>query len=55
MSVDLEDDTVVAISKRAGEDQILQIRSQTARDVNPVKDVPVEEQGDLRQIEVNYV
>lgn len=55
MSVDPEEDTVVAISKRAGEDQILQIRSQTTREVNPVKDVPVEEQGDLRQIEVNYV
>jgi len=55
MSVDPEEDTVVALSKTAGEEQILQIRSQTVRDINPNKDIPVEEQGNMKQIEINYV
>lgn len=49
------DETVIAISKQAGEDEIVQIRSQTVREINPLKDVPQEEQGSLEQIEVNYV
>lgn len=55
LSVNVDDDTVVAVSKKAGEDQILQIRSQTVRSVNPMKDVPLEEQGNLAQVEINYV
>lgn len=55
MSIDNEEDTVVATSKTAGNDQILQIRSQTIRTVNPNKDVPVEEQGNIKQVEINYV
>lgn len=55
MSVDPDEDTVVALSKRAGPDHFIQIRSQTQRTINPVKDVPAEEQGDLRQVEINYV
>ncbi|KAF5295320.1 hypothetical protein FQA39_LY13185 [Lamprigera yunnana] len=55
MAVDLEEDTVVAINKTAGEDNILQMRSQTVKTVNPYKDVPQEEQGNVKQIEINYV
>lgn len=49
------DDTIVALNKLAEEDEMLQIRSQTVREINPLKDVPQEEQGSLAQIEVNYV
>lgn len=49
------DETVVALSKQVGTEEILQIRSQTVREINPLKDVPHEEQGNLEQIEVNYV
>lgn len=55
MSIDPEDDTVVANGKKAGPEHVLQIRSQTVREVNPLKDVPQEEQGSLDQIEINYV
>lgn len=55
MSVDHEDEAVVAISKRAGEDQILQIRVQVIREVTKTEEVPVEEEGSLTQVEVNYV
>lgn len=55
MSVDVEEDTVVALSTKAGPDQIMQIRSQTVKTVNPYKDVPQEEHGNVKQIEINYV
>ncbi|RZC35492.1 FRG1 -like [Asbolus verrucosus] len=55
MSVDDEDDAVVARSRKASSDQMLHIRSQTVKDVNPLKDVPAEEQGALAQVEINYV
>lgn len=54
MAIDAED-TVVAINKTAGEEHMLQIRSQTTRIVNVSKDDPTEEQGDLKQVEINYV
>lgn len=55
MSIDLEDDAVVALSKRAGQDQILQIRIQAVKEVEKIEDVPAEEEGSLSQIEINYV
>lgn len=55
MSVDREDDTVVALSKRAGADQIVQLRSQIIRETDKSEEIPKEEQGGLSQIEVNYV
>lgn len=55
LSVDPEDDTVVANVKKAGPDQFIKIRSQTVKEENPLKDVPTEEQGNIKQIEVNYV
>lgn len=45
----------MAISVKATADNVVQIRSQTIKEVNPLKDVPVEEQGNLTQIELNYV
>ncbi|XP_060525255.1 protein FRG1 isoform X2 [Cylas formicarius] len=54
MSVDQEE-SIVANSKRAGSDQFLIIRSHTVKEINPLKDVPEEEQGNLKQIEINYV
>ncbi|KAL3278812.1 hypothetical protein HHI36_016334 [Cryptolaemus montrouzieri] len=49
------DDAIIAKSKKAGENEILTVRSHTVREVNPLKDVPTEEQGDIKQIEENYV
>lgn len=54
MSVD-EEDCIVAQAKTAGNEEFVCIRSQTVREVNPLKDVPTEEQGSIDQIEVNYV
>lgn len=55
MSIDQED-TVVAVGKTASEEHMLQIRSQTTRNTNVSKDVvPTEEQGNLKQVELNYV
>lgn len=55
MSIDSED-TVVALSKTASDEHMLQIRSQTTRNTVVSKDVvPSEELGDLQQVEVNYV
>jgi protein FRG1 len=55
MSVNDEDDAIIATDKKAGSAHMLQIRSQTVKDVNPLKDVPAEEQGALEQVEINYV
>ncbi|KAJ8929920.1 hypothetical protein NQ314_017354 [Rhamnusium bicolor] len=55
LSIDPEDDAVVANVKRAGPDQFIKIRSQTVKEDNPLKDVPTEEQGNIGQIEINYV
>lgn len=55
MTIDPEDDAVLANVKKAGPDQFVQIRSQTQKEDNPLSDVPSEEQGNIRQIEINYV
>lgn len=54
LGVDAED-SVISKAKKAGPGEMVTIRSHTTREVNPLKDVPTEEQGDIRQIEVNYV
>lgn len=54
ISIDSEDN-IVATNRHAKADHMVQIRSQTVRDINPMKDVPTEEQGDVKQIEINYV
>ncbi|XP_045469968.1 protein FRG1 homolog [Harmonia axyridis] len=55
LGVDPDDDGIVARAKTASQNEMISIRSHTAREVNPLKDVPTEEQGDIQQIEVNYV
>lgn len=55
MSVARNDDSVVAISRTVGSDEIIQIRSHAVREVRPGSNLPEEEQGSLAQIEVNYV
>lgn len=55
LSIDPDDDSVVANVKKAGTDQFIQIRSQAVKEDNPLVDVPTEEQGNIKQIEVNYV
>jgi hypothetical protein len=55
MSVAHNDDSVVAISRTVGSDEIVQIRSHAVREVRPGSNLPEEEQGSLAQIEVNYV
>lgn len=55
MSIDDLEDAVMAKDRKAGEKHVVQIRSQTIKEVNPLKDVPTEEQGSLKEVEVNYV
>jgi hypothetical protein len=55
MSVAPDDDSLVAISRTVGSDEIAQIRSHAMREVRPGSNLPEEEQGSLAQIEVNYV
>lgn len=54
MSVNLEDDSLVAKSITAGEHEFCSIRSNKAKEVNTVV-LPNEEQGSLADMEVNYV
>ncbi|XP_026749004.1 protein FRG1 homolog [Galleria mellonella] len=53
MSVNSED-SVVAENSMAGEQEFCSIRSNKSREVNKVV-IPEEEQGDLAEVEVNYV
>ncbi|KAJ8958236.1 hypothetical protein NQ318_017379 [Aromia moschata] len=55
LTIDPEDDAVVANVKKAGSDQFIKIRSQTIKEENPLKDVPTEEHGNIEQTEINYV
>lgn len=54
MSVDPEDDAVVARSTSAGTNEFCSIRSNKTKEVNKSV-LPDEEQADLSQVEVNYV
>ncbi|CAG4935259.1 unnamed protein product [Parnassius apollo] len=54
MSVNPEDDSVVASSLTAGEREFCIIRSNKSRETGKVV-LPDEEQGDLAEVEVNYV
>lgn len=55
MSIDPEDDAVVALRKVAGEAEFAIIRSCAVKEKNTEEDIPTEEQGDLSQVEINYV
>lgn len=54
MSVDPEDDAVVARTTSAGVNEFCNIRSNKTKEVNKSV-LPDEEQADLSQVEVNYV
>lgn len=54
MSVNPEDDSVVAQSSTADEHEFCSIRSNKTREENKVV-LPAEEEGDLAEVEVNYV
>lgn len=55
-TIDPEDESFIAIDKKAGESNIFVIRScAQQREINPIDDVPTEEKGNLAQVEVNYV
>uniref|UniRef100_A0A023ELP9 Protein FRG1 homolog n=1 Tax=Aedes albopictus TaxID=7160 RepID=A0A023ELP9_AEDAL len=55
VSVDPEDDAVVAIKKKVGDNEVCVVRSCATREEKTTKDVAVEEEGDLDQVEINYV
>lgn len=54
ISVTNEDD-VVCRSRTAGPSEFCTVRNMTRKAQDPSKDVPKEEQGSLRDVEVNYV
>ncbi|KAL0830828.1 hypothetical protein ABMA28_002944 [Loxostege sticticalis] len=54
VSVDPEDDSVVARNLTAGELEFCNIRSNKSKEVNKAV-LPAEEEGDLAEVEVNYV
>ncbi|XP_041979713.1 protein FRG1 homolog [Aricia agestis] len=54
VSINTEDDSVVAQNTAAGEQEFCCIRSNKSREVNK-STVPEEEEGDLAEVEVNYV
>lgn len=56
LSIDEEDDTLVAVRKKVGPDEICVIRSNAYRGEIISKNAPIEEKSDnLDQIEENYV
>lgn len=54
MSVNPEDDSIVAQSRKAGENEMVIMRIQNEK-VADDDDTPVEEKGSIRDIEINYV
>lgn len=46
---------MVALRKIAGEAEVAVIRSCSIKEKNTEDDGPTEEQGDLSQVEINYV
>ncbi|KAL5012503.1 hypothetical protein ScPMuIL_011054 [Solemya velum] len=54
LSVSKEGD-VVCESKTAGTDQIIKIRSSVNIEIDPNAHIPIEEQGKLKDAEVNYI
>lgn len=55
MGVDPEDDAIVAIRKRVGENEVAVVRSCNVRDTGDKDVKPIEETGDITQVEINYV
>ncbi|KAK7083975.1 Protein frg1 [Halocaridina rubra] len=50
-----DDDNVMAESTTAGPEQMVTIRSNVLRDCDKPKEIPEEEKGKLRDVEINYV
>lgn len=50
-----EDDDVICSSKTAGSSEYVCLRSLVQRIDDPNKGIPIEEQGSLTEVEVNYV
>lgn len=55
VAVDPEDDALVALRKQAGAAEVLLVRSCAERETGAKDDAPVEEKGDLSQVEINYM
>lgn len=55
LSVDPEDDGIVALRKTVSEAEFAVIRTCSVRDTNPIDDTPTDEQGSLNEVEINYV
>lgn len=56
MSIRLSDDTVMANSRTASDNEIVNVRYIAAvKERDPMEDIPVEERGNLSEVELNYV
>lgn len=55
LSLKDSDDTVVCDRQRAGDDEMIKIRSNAEREEDKKEVIPDEEQGNVGQIELNYV
>lgn len=55
MCIDPEDDACCALKKKVGEAEIVVIRCSAAKTEEVVDEKPADEQGDLNQVELNYV
>lgn len=56
MSVRQSDDTVVVTSRTASSNEFVQVRYIAAvKKQDPLREVPIEERGNVSEIEVNYV
>jgi protein FRG1 len=55
MSIDPEDDELVALKRKAGDAEIAIIRTSASREKDTTDDGPPEEKADLSQVEINYV
>lgn len=55
LAVDPEDDAIVALRKSVGDDEVCTVRTCGERKAEEVDDAPVEEKGNLNEVELNYV
>lgn len=55
MSVRDSDDSIVVGSRTAGPNEMLSIRSQKEKILTSAPEIPIEEKGSIKEIELNYV
>ncbi len=55
LSVDEESESVVCSRERAGEGEMLSVRSNAEREEDKAAVIPEEEQGNVGQVELNFV